>query len=487
MTVLDRLLERAGLVRTSTLKARRGPRFPPLGAVAQHGQWNLPDLSLFENQLKTYEVFSTVFRAVRMIAEASCIVPLNVYRFAGDERAAEHNHEFERLLRRPNPVLTDVALLQSTFAFLELTGNAYWYVAYDAGRKPAEIWLMRPDRVTPVPHPTEFISGYIYTVDGTDIPLEVEDVVPFHRFHPRDDYMGLSAIGALAYQLQGDQAAVRWNTNFFGQDRAIPAGVVNVKDWVDDATYDRMQEEWRSSYGGTQRKTAFIRGGVVEWQSIGLPQEDMQFLEGRKFTLDEVMGAFGIPPGKYLESATEANAIVAERTFKQDTLWPKLVGVARQITHSLIVPIYGENYIVEFEDIRPQDKEQWLAEWSGVCKGTMGPAGMPVPLMTPKEIRERYFDMEPMIREEMGGGAEEQGSTGEGEEAGEEAEEREKWQRKALNALRRGKAAAVDFETALIPPEERLAIEQALSEATTAEEVRAAFAVGPFRGWQRYP
>ena len=61
---------------------------------------------------------------------------------------------------------------------------------------------------------------------------------------------------------------------------------------------------------------------------------------------------------------------------------------------------------------------------------------------------------------------------------------------KALNALKRGKPAAVLFESKALPTHERLHIEQALETATTAEEVRSAFADAPFCGeldWQGYP
>lgn len=508
---LDRMAGRFGSMRHSYEKARRGGRFPPMPHVAEHGRWNMPNLSISSNQLKTYEQFSAIFRAVSMIAQPASLVPLSVYEWQGEDKIAVANHDFEKLMRRPNPVYTDVQLLEMTIAFLELTGNAYWYIAYDAGRRPAEIWPMRPDRVRLVPHPEEFVSGYVYTIDGQDIPLEVDDVVHFKRFHPRDDYVGMSAISTLAYQLVGDQGMVKWNANFFNKQRAIPAGLLNAKEFISDPDFKRLKDEFYSQYGGTERRTMITRGGPLEWHNIGLGQQEMQFLEGREFTLDEIMGSFGIPAGKYKENATEANAKEANVTFKGETLWPKLVAIARQVTHSLISPAYGEQFVAEFEDVRPEDKRIWLDEVTVILGGTMGNGGMREPVLTRDEIRETYFDLEKFPEEEKpevpdalqpfagqkpkegedegaGGGSVPAGvpagPPGGGEQ--EKAADTARWQRKAIAALKRGKEANVAFETLAIPPHERLAIRSALEDAETAEEVKAAF-VAPFRGWEGYP
>jgi len=58
---------------------------------------------------------------------------------------------------------------------------------------------------------------------------------------------------------------------------------------VMDLEFKRIQKEWKESYGGTEQRTAFIRGAQVEWQQTGLSQEDMQWLEGRQFSQEEIM------------------------------------------------------------------------------------------------------------------------------------------------------------------------------------------------------
>jgi HK97 family phage portal protein len=448
-----------------------------------------------ESDAKTYMVFSWVHFCVSQIAQSAAQAELKIIDTGGPEAMDSLEHPFLKLLKRPNHVYSRFSLLETLFSQMELTGNAFLYVAYDQAGMPAELWPLRPERVTVVPDRTNFIKGYVYEVEGTKVPLEVNDVVHFKWFHPLDDYRGLSPIRALSNQLIGDQAAVKWNSGFFNKDNAIPAGVVAIKSMIDDDTYKRIVKEWRDAYGDGQRKTAFIRGSDMEWVPISSTQEDMQFLEMRKWTREEIFQVFGVPIGKWSENATEANAQVAEQTFLNDTLWPKLVRVAEELTAHLIQPVYGPQYEARFSDVRTVKRQELLNELQIVARGAVSSMGQWIPIMTVNEIRNKYFKLPPLDAvdepEEQTGDPimteEAHGYTGDDADEvppGEPA--KALWQRKALKALKKGKSPAVPFETNELAPDERLAITMKLAEARTPEEVKAAFAVNPFR-LESYP
>jgi HK97 family phage portal protein len=229
---------------------------------------------------------------------------------------------------------------------LELTGNAYWFLG--GSGVPNEIWPLRPDRISIVPDATRYIRGYVYEIDGQRIPLEPVEVVHFRRWNPTNDYYGLSALEAGRIAVQSDRAMAEWNRNAFGQDQGVPAGIVSIKDQVSNEDFERIKREWRQSYGGTQRRTAFLRGGGIEWQNIGLSHSDLDFLQGREAQRNEILNLFGIPVGLVSENATEANAKVAERLFIERTLWPKLVRLAQKITQELL-PFWPGEHIAVFE------------------------------------------------------------------------------------------------------------------------------------------
>src|SRR5690606_32547212 len=133
--------------------------------------------------------------------------------------------------------------------------------------------------------------------------------------------------------------------------------------------------------GGPQRRTAFLRGGAIQWQNIGLSHSDLDFLKGRQAHRDEILNLFGVPVGLVSENATEANARVAERQFIERTLWPKLVRMAQKITQELL-PFWPGDHVAQFEDIRPTDVQARLDEIRTAY-----------PVLSINEIRERYYQL----------------------------------------------------------------------------------------------
>ncbi len=366
----------------NNLFGRRGLRpAPHVAAVAQHNHYVWPNLAETQAQAHIYQQSPWVYIAINRIAEAAALVPLTVQRLDGEKRVAVERHPLEQLLDKPNPYLSRFELFEQTIGMLELTGNAYWFLAGDASGVPTQIWPLRPDRVSIVPDATQYVKGYVYEIDGQRIPLEAAEVVHFRRWHPANDYYGLSALEAAQVSVSSDRAMAEWNRSTFGRDNGVPAGIVSVKEFVSDADFERIKREWRQSYGGPQRRTAFLRGGGIEWQNIGLSHNELDFLKGREAHRNEILNLFGIPVGLVSENATEANAKVAERLFIERTLWPKLVRIAQKISQELL-PFWPGDTIAEFEDIRPTDVEARLAEIRTAY-----------PILSINEIRERYYQL----------------------------------------------------------------------------------------------
>jgi HK97 family phage portal protein len=356
-------------------------RAPHVEAVARHNSYIWPNLAEAGAQARVYQQSPWVYIAINRIAEAVALVPLRVMRLEGERKIAVDRHPLEKLLDAPNPYLSRFELFEQTAGILELTGNAYWFLAGDAAGVPAEIWPLRPDRVSIVPDPARYIKGYVYEIDGVRIPLDPAEVVHFKRWHPGNDYYGLSALEAARVSITSDRAMAEWNHNTFGMDSGVPAGIVTIKDFVSDTDYDRIKREWRQSYGGPQRRTAFLRGQGISWQNIGLSHNELDFLKGREAHRDEILNTFGIPVGLVSENATEANAQVAERLFIERTLWPKLTRLSQKITQDLL-PFWPGLYVAEFEDIRPTDVQARMDEIRTAY-----------PVLSINEIRAQFYQL----------------------------------------------------------------------------------------------
>ena len=361
------------------------PAFLRADAVAE--QYSIPDRSLPEAQLELYQRLTWVQIAVSTVASIGATTAFNVLQLAGEDTSDIPNHPFELLLRRPNPLNSRAEFLEGTLAYYALTGNAYWWLN-KVGSTVAELWLLPPHKVQPVPDGRQYLRGYLYdTGQGTPIPLELAEVVHFRRFHPLNSFVGLSPIEALAVVATGDMAAQKWNTNFFDKNNAKVPGILGFRDPIPDPDWDRMKRDIKEEYGGTKRSLMMMRGmgDGVQWISTAMSQGDMQFLEGRTFTKEEIFAIYAPGLSSMLAvNATEANSVSGKRTFIEYGVWPHLVRIAEKITNDLL-PLYGPNLVGEFEDIRVTDKQLELAEISAYSQ-----------THTVDEVRSKYYQDDPL-------------------------------------------------------------------------------------------
>lgn len=355
----------------------------PMLAPNGHPYYPAPSLTDARAQAGRYTQSSWVYVAVSRIAEAAALTPLHVYRVENEQRVGVIDHPLERLLRQPNPFTSGFDLIEQTVGMLELTGNAYWLLSGARGM-PEEIWSLRPDRVTIVPGTDSHIRGYLYAVDGVQMAFEPVEVVHFKRWHPQNDYYGLSALQAAALAIDTDRAMSEWNRNTFGRDNGVPSGILGLPSGTSAADLERIRREWAVNHGGTQRRTAFVRGAEFSWQSVAQTHADLDFLRGREANRDEILNVFGIPVGLMSDDATEANAKVAERTFIERTLYPKLVRLAATISAELM-PFWEPHAEVAFEDIRPTDTQARISEIRAA-----------LPVLSINEVRARFYDLPPV-------------------------------------------------------------------------------------------
>lgn len=320
---------------------------------------------------------SAVNTAVGEIADRVGSTPLHLFRVAADgERTEEAMHAALALLDNPNPYLTRFELLAYTGADFLLAGNAYWFLAGKGG-KPAEIWRLNPRNVRLVRDNEKFVRGYVYEVDGKYLPLEPAEIIHFRALNPIDDFWGygLPRLYAAALAATTGVEMAQWNRgSFTGKNVGIPAGIVNVQDFVSDADFERMKREWVEKYSGPDRKTAFIRGGAVTWQSIALSQKDVDFIAGMGWTRNEVFDVFRTyhlkSNGANLENGDAVK--VRERLFLEGGLWPLLTQVAEKLTDDLL-PFFGRSgaLVIEFEDIRPRERALDIQEAQERAKGLL--------------------------------------------------------------------------------------------------------------------
>ena len=382
MSIFDNLMQRMGYIKTEQLKDI--PRH--LLANAAVAKYSLPDSSRYENQADLYRRLSWVHIAVSVKAQSCAVTPFNVKRLVGEEEEDIPNHPFEELLRRPNPLMSRFEFIEATAAYKSLTGNAYWWLNSPVpGSPPAEIWIIPPHKIDPVPDEKMYLSGYMYHADnGQDFPIPLHQIVHFKGFNPLSEFIGLSPVESIATVAIGDMAMQKWNTQAFGENNARLPGILAFADPFNPSDWQQMQEEVdRAAKLRNIMMLQNVSPDGVKWIQASLSQKEMEFLAGREFNKEEIYGIFAPGLASMLDvNATEANANTGKATFTEYALWPMIVSMAEKITNDLL-PSYGENLTGEFDDIRVTDRAMELSEQEAAAK-----------VMKIDELREKFYELD---------------------------------------------------------------------------------------------
>lgn len=342
------------------------------------------DPARWENQADLYRRLSWVNIAVSIIARSAAITAFSVKEMLGEKTKDIVNHDFERLLYRPNPLMSRFELLESTVAYRSLTGNSYWWLNKPSENEPPiEMWVIPSHKIEPVPDERMFLKGYLFDPGlGQKIPMEVWEIVHFKAYNPLSMFVGLSPIEAFATVAVGDIKMQDWNTRLFAENNARLPGILAFADPINQSEWEQIKKD--SVEQAKKRQLMMLRNvgkGGVEWLQNTMSQKDMEFLAGREFNKEEIFGIYAPGLASMLDvNATEANAKTGRATFNEYCLWPILVSMAEKITNNLL-PYYGDDLRGEFDDIRFVDRALKVREQMEFNK-----------THTIDEIRTEYYD-----------------------------------------------------------------------------------------------
>ena len=478
MNIIDRIARRLGYV-----KATNNAWPATLLAQADAGRFQIPDGSLAATQAELYQRLSWVFTAVNTVAQAAATTNFQVYRLENERQLEIVNHPFELLLQHPNPLQSRYELLKATFSYWLLTGKAYWWLNRPVNEgAPLEIWLLPPQHMQPIPDERLYLRGYKYDPGGGQAPLllETTEVVHFRRFHPRNQFVGLSAIESIAVAAVGDMKMTEWNTNYFAQINANIPGILAWADPIPDAVWQRMQADIKRQHGGTKRQLMMLRNvgkGGVQWLPTAMSQKDMEFLAGRNLTKEEIFGVLAPGLASMLAvNATEANARAGKATLMEHAVYPLHKAVAEKITLS-VLPAYGEQLVGRFDDVRLTDRAMLIQEQRAAGE-----------VLTINEVREKYYQLPPLpdgdrlVRENRWAAPEANSALETADAPASEVKtnppwlaDLRRWERFAVKRLKAGKPLR-EFRSDSIPPILYNALRGALALAETADEATALFA-----------
>jgi HK97 family phage portal protein len=292
------------------------------------------------------------------------------------------------LLAAPNPFMTKNEFLEISFLHLELTGNAFWAILERTKGQPSMLFPLIPSQMSIIPDANKFIAGYVYRVNGQDIPFDVDDIIHHKYANPTDMRSGYSAVQAGSRVIDTDSHMAEWNRKTMYNDARI-SGFLTTDTPLDEKVFKRVKSEFNDTYGGTANayKVALLEGGM-DFKPMSLTPKDMDFQNARAFNRDQILALFGVPKALVgLDaSMSRANADAAEYGFSRYRIKPKMQRMANRITEDL-APQFDKRLVISFTDPVPENKEYLLTE----TQAALGMGGS-IPWVTPNEERAKRGD-----------------------------------------------------------------------------------------------
>lgn len=345
---------------------------------------------------------TAVYACVRILSEAIAGLPLHMYQYkdgGGKKKAFDHSL-YHLLHDEPNPEMTSFVFRETLMTHLLLWGNAYAQIIRNGKGEVIALYPLMPNRMT-VNRDSNGMLYYQYQKSNDDAPtmegslfiLSPSDVlhVPGLGF---DGLVGYSPIAMAKNAIGLSIAAEEYGAKFYANG-AAPSGVLEHPGVLKDPA--KVRDSWNAAFGGSanSHKIAVLEEGL-KYTPISISPNEAQFLETRKFQLDEIARIFRVPPHMIgdLERSTFSNIENMSREFVTYTLSPWMARWEQSLSRVLLSEDEKKTYFFKFnvDGLLRGDYQSRMQGYSvGIQNG----------FMCPNDVRE-LEDLD-LIPDELGG------------------------------------------------------------------------------------
>lgn len=300
---------------------------------------------------------TAVYACVRILSEAVSGLPLHFYRYKedGSKEMAIDTNLYHLLHDEPNPEMSSFVFRETLMTHLLLWGNAYAQIIRNGKGEIIALYPLMPNKM----QVDRDESGKLYytytrsegeanTMQGSSVTLEPKDVlhIPGLGF---DGLVGYSPIAMAKNAIGLAIATEEFGSKFFANG-AAPSGVLEHPGTIKDPT--RVREAWQSQFGGSGNsgKVAVLEEGM-KYTPISISPEQAQFLETRKFQINEIARIFRVPPHMVgdLEKSSFSNIEQQSLEFVKYTLDPWVVRWEQSLSRSLLSEDEKKVYFFKFK------------------------------------------------------------------------------------------------------------------------------------------
>lgn len=299
---------------------------------------------------------TAVYSCVRVLSEAVAGLPLHLYKYTqngGKEKSIDHPLYF-LLHDEPNPEMTSFVFRETLMTHLLLWGNAYAQIIRNGKGEVIAMYPLMPNRMSVDRDENGRLYYKYYRGNDESIRNKEYEVVlsPYDVLHIPglgfDGLVGYSPIAMAKNAIGLAIATEEYGAKFFANG-AAPSGVLEHPGTLKNP--DKVRESWNATFGGSHNanKVAVLEEGM-KYTPISISPEQAQFLETRKFQINEIARIFRVPPHMVgdLEKSSFSNIEQQSLEFVKYTLEPWLVRWEQSMVRSLITPSEKREYFIKF-------------------------------------------------------------------------------------------------------------------------------------------
>ena len=252
-------------------------------------------LSSYPDFVKAYQTYVWVRRAISKKQES--IGELKTSVVDAEENVIE-GHPLNEVLHSVNENSNSVEFTHSFVLDMDLQGEFSFEIVDDRRGRPVEFWHRTPDQVKVVPDKSRpnFPTVYGYKLGDDDDIIPPENFCMIKYKNPLSPYRGIGLIPAVKNGIVIDIYAQQWALQFMKKG-ARPDYAIIAPEGLTKTEREELEATLIAKYGGQDNwhKPVILEQGVTDIKTFSYPPVDIQWLEQRKVSREEVGSIFGVP------------------------------------------------------------------------------------------------------------------------------------------------------------------------------------------------
>lgn len=323
-----------------------------------------------------------IYSAATLRARLMSSLTLKLYNEDGPEKREINRGPAYDALRHVNPFWTRRRLARMDELSMCVWGETAW--ALEPGPQgPKNIWWIKPSRLKPVPHETDYLGGYIYeSATGQRVGFKPDEIVWFRYPNPIDEWSALSPLAAARLAADTASSMMKANNNLFSQGLMMGGLIVPDTDKVtfSEEQARELEQLIDKRYRGVDKahKWSVLRY-EAQFRQLGITPKDAMFADGLNLTLRQVANAYGLPVTLLndLQNATLSNAREHERLAWSHALVPDSQDRAEEIVEQFLPrfkgsrPQHAEFDYMQVPALQEAASESWLRERQAIEVGAL--------------------------------------------------------------------------------------------------------------------